>query len=559
MKSVLLRLYRAGVLALIAWLVHDQHRWMKAQSGDALTVEQVKDVFPHASKLGPRDPDTGLQPVLDEKSGTLGLVTQTAPFSNKIIGYSGPTNTLIICDAQGLVMGLRVLHSEDTEEHLKEVLRQREFFDSFKGIKMGDAEARPRVAAVSGATLTSTAIAEGVLRRIGGRGASLRFPEDITLAEVRQIVPQAMGLAPSRKRAGVLEVTSSARQVIALACRTSPYGDGIIGHQGPSDTLLVLDADGSKVIGFRLRKSYDTKDYVGYVTGDGTFAHAFDGMEVKKLAGLDFNTAKIEGVSGATETSWAVAEGLKRRAAALLEPPPKNQSRWNGDNIGLALMIAWSCIVAFTPLRGRAWVRTLHQVLLIGYAGFYLGGMISQGMLVGWARNGVPWTSAPALVLLAAAAFALPLFTRHQLYCHHFCPHGALQQLVAHRLKWQLHVPAWLSRVLEKMPLALLVVVLATAMLGWRINLNALEPFDAYLFRIAGWGAITIAATGFVASLFVPMAYCRYGCPTGALLKFVRYQGHADHFGKRDVVALILVVMAAVLFWKKEMLMSMPG
>ena len=32
-------------------------------------------------------------------------------------------------------------------------------------------------------------------------------------------------------------------------------------------------------------------------------------------------------------------------------------------------------------------------------------GMISQAMLVGWAQHGVPWSSAPALVLLAAAAF----------------------------------------------------------------------------------------------------------------------------------------------------------
>ena len=563
MKSVLLRFYRAGVLALIAWLIHAQHRWIKAQNEGALTVAHVSDVFPEARKLGPRDPDSGVQRVLDANDETLGLVTQTAPLSDRIIGYSGPTNTLIFCDAQGKVIALRVRHSDDTTEHLQEVLRHRALFDSFKGLKLGDADARPKVDAVSGATLTSTAIAEGVLRRITGRGPSLRFPEEITLAEVQEILPQAVTLVPAKTRAGVLEVLDATPQVIALACRTSPVSDAIIGYKGPSDSLIVLDTDGTKVIGFRLRKSYDTKDYVGYVTGDKFFTRIFDDMEVSKLADIDFNAAKIEGVSGATETSYAVAEGLKRRAKSLVETGQQKsawrQMRWNADNIGLTLVIAWSCLVAFTPLRGRAWVRVLHQLLLVGYVGLFAGGMISQGLLVGWAKSGVPWASAPALVLLATAAFLLPMFTRHQFYCHQFCPHGALQQLVAHRLRWQLRVPAVLSRWLEKLPLLLLGVVLLTAMLAWPINLNALEPFDAYLFRIAGWSAIAIAIAGLIASLFMPMAYCRYGCPTGALLKFVRYPGHADRFGKRDAMALLFVLAAAAIYWKRETLVAWMG
>jgi hypothetical protein len=79
------------------------------------------------------------------------------------------------------------------------------------------------------------------------------------------------------------------------------------------------------------------------------------------------------------------------------------------------------------------------------------------------------------------------------------------------------------------------------------VNVNALEPFDAWLIRVAGWGTITVAVVGLIASLFVPMAYCRYGCPTGALLKFVRYAGHGDTFGRRDTAALLLVAAAAVM------------
>lgn len=555
MKAVLLRLYRAGALALIAWLVHAQYRWMKAQTEAVLTVAQVRDFFPEAATLGTRDPVSGAQAILDAEDNRIGLATQTAPLSDTIIGYSGPTNTLIVCDAQGMIIGLRVLHSDDTAEHLQEVLRHRGFFNSFKGFRLGDTGARPGIDAVSGATLTSTAIAEGVLRRIGQEGPPLRFPDEITLVEVQKLVPEAVALQPSRNRPGLFEVLDATSRVIALACRTSPASDSVIGYKGPADSLLILDPEGRKVISFRLRKSYDTKDYVGYVTGDKFFAHLFDGMEVAKLADLDFKEAKIEGVSGATETSWAVAEGLKRRAKTLTDAGtgalPWARVRWDADNIGLCLMMAWSCVVAFTPLRGRTWVRVFHQLLLVGYVGFFAGAMISQSLLAGWAQHGVPWTGAPALVLLAAAAFLLPLMTRHQFYCHHFCPHGALQQLVAHRWKWQVRVPRGLSRLLEKIPLLLLALVLLTVMLGWRVNLNAIEPFDAYLFRIAGWGTIAVAVAGLIASLFTPMAYCRYGCPTGALLKFVRYAGHADGFGTRDVLALAFLLGAAVIYWNR--------
>jgi len=548
LKPFLLRLYRAGILVSIAWLIHAQQRWMKAQMEGSLDISRVRDFFPGATTLGPREPESATQRVLGTNGEFLGMVTQTAPLSDGIIGYSGPTNTLIALDMQGRVLGLRVLHSDDTAEHLANVLRTRKFFESFKGIKRGEVPPTFKVDAVSGATLTSSAIAEGVLRRLGQQGVSLRFPDEITLAEVQQILPKATMLQPSKSWRGVIEVLDEKKHLLGYACRTSPLSDSIVGYKGPSDTLVVLNGWGSEIVGVRLRKSYDTKDYVAYVTGDKYFLRLFEGMQTAKLGDLDFKAAQIEGVSGATETSWAVAEGLKRRAKQLAayekEKPFWQRMRWDADNLGLAAILIWSCLVAFTPLRGKAWVRIPHQLLLVGYAGFHLGSMISQGLLVGWSAHGIPWTSAPALVLLTTAALLLPLLTRHQFYCHHFCPHGALQQLAAHRLKWQIAVPKSLSRLLEKIPLVLLIVVLLTALLGWKVNLNALEPFDAYLFRVAGWSTLIIAVVGLIASLFVPLAYCRYGCPTGALLKFVRYAGHGDTFGKRDLVALGLTLVA---------------
>ena len=35
-----------------------------------------------------------------------------------------------------------------------------------------------------------------------------------------------------------------------------------------------------------------------------------------------------------------------------------------------------------------------------------------------------------------------------------------------------------------------------------------------------------------------------------------RYAGHADHFGKRDAVALLFVIAAAIMHWKREALIA---
>jgi FAD:protein FMN transferase len=52
-----------------------------------------------------------------------------------------------------------------------------------------------------------------------------------------------------------------------------------------------------------------------------------------------------------------------------------------------------------------------------------------------------------------------------------------------------------------------------------------------------------------VASSFVPMAYCRHGCPTGALLDHLRLHSRADRFSWRDGLLLGCLATAAAVHW----------
>lgn len=538
-KSTALRLWRMGLLAAAVLAIRGPQQPPAAE----LTVERVRDFFPAAATLSPQN---GMQAVKDASGITLGHVMQTSPEADDIIGYAGPTNTLIALDSRGRVLGLRILHSADTTDHVAEVVGQRAFFKQFAGLKSAEAaELRPQ--AVSGATLTSSAIAEGVQRRLGKSAAtSLRFPEAITLEEVKRAEPRAAALRESKTHPGSQEVLDGSGKVMALAVRTAPASDGVVGYKGPTDTFMLMDPAGATLRGLALRRSYDTETYVGYVTGDAAFLKTFDGMTTAQIAGIDFAKAGIEGVSGATQTSYGVAEGVRVRAQALLREEERQAGwwtrvRWRWQDTGHVLVIASALLMAFTPLRGRAWCRHLHHALLVVYVGFVAGEMLSQGLLAGWAAHGAPWRNAPGLVLLTAVAMLGPVAASKHLYCHHICPHGALQQLLARRLRWQWSPSRRLDGLLSKLPFLLLAFVLVSVVLRLAVNLNALEPFDAYVFRVAGAASIAIAVAGLLWALFTPLAYCRYGCPTGALFKLLRFTGDGDRLGARDWLAAACV------------------
>jgi polyferredoxin len=158
------------------------------------------------------------------------------------------------------------------------------------------------------------------------------------------------------------------------------------------------------------------------------------------------------------------------------------------------------------------------------------------------------------MVLLLAAALAVPWTTRKPLYCQQLCPHGAAQELLGRVApkRWRMTLPKDFAAGLRWLPGLLVGLVIVITLLGLPIDLAHLEPFDAYSLRAAGAATLAIAVVGLVASLFVPMAYCHYGCPTGVLLEFIRSRGPSDRFGRRDVAALLLVGVAWVLAWKYQ-------
>jgi NosR/NirI family nitrous oxide reductase transcriptional regulator len=376
----------------------------------------------------------------------------------------------------------------------------------------------------------------------------------VKLEEVRQLLPATTKLEPDPSERLGLFALDAGGQRVGYALRTSPQADKITGYVGSTDTLIVLDAT-MKVVGIRIRSTHDTKEHVfEKVAVDDNYMTKWNGMGWDQVAAYEPRVG-YDDVAGASLSSMAIANGITHRfrvaEEAAAAPPPAVRFGWN--NAGLVAVLAVAVAFAFSSrLRGKPWARRAFQVVLVGYVGFANGQILSQSLMSGWAVAGVPWRLAPGLALLLAAALVVPWTTRRQLYCSQICPHGAAQELAGRLSKRKLHLPGSVDRGLRWLPPLLVVLVLIVTMFELPIDRADVEPFVAYQVWLASGVAIAIAVGGLLAAVFVPMAYCKYGCPTGLVLSFVRSHGRADGFGRRDLAAGLLVLGVLVLYLRYD-------
>lgn len=485
--------------------------------------------------------------LLDARQEPMGRLIQTSPVADDLVGYVGPTNCLIATDAAGRILAARVLESRDTVEHVERVRNSVPFWRQLVGLG-GDTDAAwETVDVVSGATLTSHAVLSGIARRLGSGQLSLKFPDPPRLEVTRQLLPAAAALVPS-DREGIWTVEDSAGTAIGSVLLTGPASEGLSGYQGPTSAQVVLDPEG-KVIGVRVDRTFDSSRYAHYLDDDRFFQKWFVGMTLEELQAIDPEQTEWEGVSGATMTSRNVIRGMGVAARAVVPVQSGGakrtrswQSYWpDGVTAGLILLGLGFVFRDWSRHRLPRWFFQCAVILVLGV---WLGRMISQALLVGWAQHGIPWRSAPGLVALVIAAFAVPVFSRQQLYCSQLCPFGAIQQWTRHAPVPKWHVKGRVKDWLRRIPALLLALVIASVIVPGNWNLAALEPFDAFAWNVAGWATLAVFAAGLLFSLFVPMGYCHYGCPTGVTLQYVKQRRDSGTLQWRDgyVVLLCLAV-----------------
>ena len=549
-KQLGLHMLRVLLFASVLCLIHREQEALNTARALAPTTpvnfEELHELFPQAASLSETPDARGRREVFGADGEALGSFVRTSPLADDVIGFCGPTDTLIAFNSEERILGALILTSQDTRDHVAAVRGDRGFLSHLSGLSWEEAALNEEVDGVTGATLTSVAIQEGVLLRLGGTRASLRFTNPITLTDAQTLFAEASSLEAIPKSSSRWRVLDAAGTELGTLLRTSPAADAIVGYQGPSDVLVGFDAAGG-LTGLTLLETYDNEEYAVYLRDDEYYRAQFKGLTLAELAGLDWRAAEIDGVSGSTLISNSITEGMILAAQAEQTAPKELSLDWQPRDWGTALVVLLGAVIGMSSLRSNDRLRTVFLCVLVGYLGLVNGDMLSQALLVGWAQHGVPWSSAGGLVLLTFAALIIPITTKRNIYCSHLCPHGALQQLLKKRLPWQTEVPKSVVRILRRLPLALLSLCVIVPMTDAAFSLVDIEPFDAWVYSIAGWPTLTVAAVGLAASLFIPMAYCKYGCPTGALLEFLRFHAKSDEWSKRDWAALALLGVAACL------------
>ncbi|MEZ6125009.1 MAG: 2-phosphosulfolactate phosphatase [Planctomycetaceae bacterium] len=516
-----------------------------AMSG-TVRLADVQQLLPAATELKP----SGAAVQALAADGTIaGYVITTLPAAKDITGFRGPSNVMLLLNDAGEVRGAMLLNSQDTPEHADAILRSPDFFRQFIGWKMGATELPANIDAVTGATLTSMAIAEGIAVRLGAEKSSLRFPDVLNADDLKLIFDQPEQFIVQPVTAVEALVKTPDGVITGRLVRTGPLVDSVPGYQGPSEVLIYLDRN-SIVQKVALRRTWDNQPYAGYLNEDTWFWKVFQNRTLPEIRALDLEAEQVEGVSGATMTSLAVARTLVEAAEKYAQQSPPGYDsfaartiRFSANDVGSLLVVVGGMTIGFSRLRGHRRLHRIWNVVLVVYFGLVTGNFVSLAILQGWAVSGIAWHLAPGLSAVVIVSLLLPPVTRRNLYCSHLCPHGAAQQLLKPKAATAWSLSSKATSILKFIPGFVLTVAAAVTVFGWSGSLADWEPFNGWIWYVAGISSLLLAAGSLLVSVRIPMAWCRYGCATGRLLDFI-HSSRSAWFTLADGVLVILNVIA---------------
>ena len=409
----------------INWLpveIRDRHRLMNIQASGVGQYDIFAEQVAANGQPGPN---------------MVASFLSTSPASDSLVGYIGPTTEVIVIDEARTIGNLVILDSADTAEHVEAIVSDPTFLQQWNGLPIDRPQSWPQIDAVSGATLTSLAIIQGVQARAGMTPENLKFPVPVTEQEIGEWLEQPNVTIKRNETIDAWELFDEGHRV-GYVVRTSPAADHLNGYQGPTDCLAFFD-DSLTFQRLHVRGSYDNQPYVRYVEEDGFLESLLAGKSVAEV--VTFPAEQYEGVSGATMTSLNVMEVLQHRleilAASLQAENQKDgQGGWKrwvarywADGVTLLIGVL-AVALTFSGQGQPKWTRWAFMLAAIGYLGWYRGDLLSQALLLGWSRHGLPWLVAPGLVGLGLISLVVPIISKHNVYCNQLCPFGACQHVV---------------------------------------------------------------------------------------------------------------------------------
>ena len=329
-----------------------------------------------------------------------------------------------------------------------------------------------------------------------------------------------------------LEVTPDG----AFVVNTKPLAKDVQGYGGP--VPLKIHIKDGRVAAVEAEPNAESPDFFNRAK---TLLNHWQNKSVDEAMGEE-----VDAVSGATFSSRAIIANMQRGLAYA-----KQHGQWGEDgSVGAAdtsashivgsedgsvgaLETSAPPIVALIVVLLGAIVplfynnRRLHLVQLavnVVVLGLWTGTFVSYTLFLRVFSGGVSLSAigvlaAPLLMLIVALIY--PLAGRSGHYCANICPFGSAQELAGKLSRRKLRITPRVLKLLSVLRNLLWGVFMALLLTGTCTAWIDYELFTAFLYSSASVWVTVLAALFIVLSVWVPRPYCRFVCPTGALIKSV--------------------------------------
>ena len=326
-----------------------------------------------------------------------------------------------------------------------------------------------------------------------------------------------------------LEVTPDG----AFVVNTKPLAKDVQGYGGP--VPLKIHIKDGRVAAVEAEPNAESPDF---------FNRAKELLNHWQNKSVDEALAEeVDAVSGATFSSKAIIANMQRGLAYA-----KQHGQWGEDgSVGAlgtsappieggsagALETSAPPIVALIVVLLGAVVplfynnRRLHLVQLavnVVVLGLWTGTFVSYTLFLRIFAGGVSLSTIGALaapLLMLIVALIYPLAGRSGHYCANICPFGSAQELAGKLSRRKLRITPRVLKLLSVLRNLLWGVLMALLLTGTCTAWIDYELFTAFLYSSASVWVTVLAALFLVLSVWVPRPYCRFVCPTGALIKSV--------------------------------------
>ena len=230
------------------------------------------------------------------------------------------------------------------------------------------------------------------------------------------------------------------------------------------------------------------------------------------VGALGTSASPIEGGSaGALETSAPPIVGGSAGALETSAPPI----------VALIVVLLGAVVPLFYNNRRLHLVQLAVNVVVLG---LWTGTFVSYTLFLRIFAGGVSLSAIGALaapLLMLIVALIYPLAGRSGHYCANICPFGSAQELAGKFSRRKLRITPRVLKLLSVLRNLLWGVLMALLLTGTCTAWIDYELFTAFLYSSASVWVTVLAALFLVLSVWVPRPYCRFVCPTGALVKSV--------------------------------------